>query len=262
MERWTTWSNISLLQKWMDDHRTVYRVAKTFCHLRERICGEPRATCDGQSFHSHSSLLSYLFCRKKGIHIVPIPPHASHPLQPLDLTFYGPLKTAFNKECDLFMKARGCQNITPYNLVGLINKAYGRVSTLEKVTKDFERSDIWPLNPETFGEGDFLPARNLRPTIMADEEPARQISVASDDEDTATSSSTHSSALNSTSANLTSSIPPPHTSDTNPSRHPTTNIGILNSTIPPFFGSLHNVTSRKRTTVSVADVLPIQIRIC
>ncbi|KAF2901480.1 hypothetical protein ILUMI_04705 [Ignelater luminosus] len=139
------------------------------------------------------------------------------------------------------MKTRFCQKITPYGLAGLFNKAYVRVSTLEKATKGFERSG------------------NPRPTIIVDGEPAIQISVASDDEYTATLSAAHPSASNSTSANLTSPIPAtsPHTSDTNPSRHPTTNIGILKSTIPPSFGSLQNVTFRKRTTVSVADVSPI-----
>ncbi|KAF2884538.1 hypothetical protein ILUMI_21631 [Ignelater luminosus] len=178
----------------------------TECHSCERICEEPRATCDEQSFQSEFS---------------PI-------ISPQDLTFYGPLKTAFNKECDLSMKTRGCQKITPYDLARLLNKAYGRVATLDKATKGFERSGIWSLNPETFGEDDFLPARNLRPTIIADEEPAIQISAASDDKDAATSSYVHPLASNSTSANLISPIPatPPHTSDTNPSRHSTTNIGI------------------------------------
>ncbi|KAF2883173.1 hypothetical protein ILUMI_23000 [Ignelater luminosus] len=85
------------------------------------------------------------------------------------------------------------------------------------------------------------------------------ISVASDDKDAAAPSSAHPSASNSTSANLTSPVPATasHTSDTNSSRNPTTNIGILNSTIPPSSGSLQHVTSRKRTTVSVADVSPI-----
>ncbi|KAF2904072.1 hypothetical protein ILUMI_02106 [Ignelater luminosus] len=182
---------------------------------------------------SHSSFPSYLFCREKGIHIVSIPPHTSHRLQPLDLTFYGPLKTAFNKERDLFMNTRGCQKITPYDLAGLFNKAYGRVSTLE-------RSGIWPLNLEAFGEEDFLSAINLRPTIIANEEPAIQITVASEHEDAATPSSAHPSASNSTST-----------------KHPTTNIGTLNFTIAPSSGLLQHITSRKRTTVFVADVSPI-----
>ncbi|KAF2905303.1 hypothetical protein ILUMI_00857 [Ignelater luminosus] len=93
------------------------------------------------------------------------------------------------------MNARSCQKITPYDLAGLFNKAYGRVSILEKVTKGFERSGIWPLKPETFGEKDFLPARNLRSTITANEEPTIQISVAIDDENAATSSSALSSAI-------------------------------------------------------------------
>ncbi|KAF2894132.1 hypothetical protein ILUMI_12040 [Ignelater luminosus] len=157
------------------------------------------------------------------------------------------------------MKTRGCQKNTPYDLARLFNKAYGRASTLEKATKRFERSGIWPLNPEAFGEEDVLPARNLGPTIIADEELAIKISVPSNAKDAATPSSAHQSASNSTFENLTSPIPvtPPHISDTNSSRHPTTNIGTLNSTIPPSSGSLQHVTFRKRSTVSVADASPI-----
>ncbi|KAF2900499.1 hypothetical protein ILUMI_05689 [Ignelater luminosus] len=58
--------------------------------------------------------------------------------------------------------------------------------------------------------------------IIADGEPAIQISVASDDEDAATSSFAPPSASNCMSANLSTPIPPTpsHISDTNPSRHP------------------------------------------
>jgi hypothetical protein len=50
---------------------------------------------------SHISLHIRNYCRYNGIILVSIPRHTSHRLQPLDLTFYGPLKTAFNRECDL-----------------------------------------------------------------------------------------------------------------------------------------------------------------
>ncbi|KAF2890209.1 hypothetical protein ILUMI_15964, partial [Ignelater luminosus] len=76
-----------------------------------------------------------------------------------------------------------------------------------KAAKGFERSGIWPLNPETFGEKDFLSSGNLGLTIIANEEPAIHISVASDEEDAATSSLAPPSASNTTSANLSSPIP-------------------------------------------------------
>lgn len=41
---------------------------------------------------SHISLKAYEFCRKNFIHVLTLPPHTSHRMQPLDLTFHGPLK--------------------------------------------------------------------------------------------------------------------------------------------------------------------------
>jgi hypothetical protein len=40
---------------------------------------------------SHISLEIYMYCRWHGIVMVSFPPHTSHKLQPLDLTFFGPL---------------------------------------------------------------------------------------------------------------------------------------------------------------------------
>jgi hypothetical protein len=36
------------------------------------------------------------------------------------------------------------------------------VSDLEKAAKGFEKSGIWPLNPETYGEEGFVAASNLQ----------------------------------------------------------------------------------------------------
>ncbi|KAJ3661675.1 hypothetical protein Zmor_006062 [Zophobas morio] len=41
---------------------------------------------------SHITYESYSFCKDNGIVMVSIPPHTSHRLQPLDVTFFGPLK--------------------------------------------------------------------------------------------------------------------------------------------------------------------------
>ena len=120
---------------------------------------------------SHSSLDTYLFCREKGIHIVSIPPHTSHRLQPLDLAFFGPLKKALDKECDIFMRCNPNEKITPYDLPSLFNKAYSKVSSVEKATKGFESSGIWPLNPDTFGDEDFMASENLEQASVNEDIP-------------------------------------------------------------------------------------------
>ncbi|XP_072392442.1 uncharacterized protein [Diabrotica undecimpunctata] len=70
----------------------------------------------------HISLPYYDFCRSNHIHVVSLPPHSSHRLQPLDVSFYGPLKNAFNKGRDNFMKTNVYQKITPYDIAPIESK--------------------------------------------------------------------------------------------------------------------------------------------
>nr|CAH7712938.1 unnamed protein product [Callosobruchus chinensis] len=51
---------------------------------------------------SHISLEAYRLCRSQFIHMVSLPPHTSDHLQPLDLTFFGPLKNQLYREYDQF----------------------------------------------------------------------------------------------------------------------------------------------------------------
>ena len=43
---------------------------------------------------SHKSIEAVEFARANHVHLITIPPRTSHRLQPLDLTFFGPLKAA------------------------------------------------------------------------------------------------------------------------------------------------------------------------
>lgn len=55
--------------------------------------------------HTSSILVKiYSFCKAHSIYIVSIPPHTSHRVQPLDLTFFSPLIEAYNKECELYLR--------------------------------------------------------------------------------------------------------------------------------------------------------------
>ncbi|CAH2097657.1 unnamed protein product [Euphydryas editha] len=103
---------------------------------------------------SHQSLSAFEFCRENGIYILSLPPHTFHKMQPLDVTFYGPLKSAYSRECDLFMKMHPFEKITHDHLAPIFNKAYTRVATMEKAVKGFEVTGIYPLNPHIFDEDD------------------------------------------------------------------------------------------------------------
>ncbi|KAJ4448173.1 hypothetical protein ANN_10186 [Periplaneta americana] len=63
---------------------------------------------------------------------------------PLDLTFFGPLKSTFNNECETFLKTDAAQKITPYDIAKIFNQAYGRVSSVEKATNGFKEVAFGP----------------------------------------------------------------------------------------------------------------------
>ena len=54
---------------------------------------------------SHVSADFQAFCKEKNIITISMPPHSSHLLQPLDVGCFGPLKRAYGREIEGFMKA-------------------------------------------------------------------------------------------------------------------------------------------------------------
>ena len=73
---------------------------KHFAHHTRRSLASPvLLLLDNHS--SHISLAVIDYCRTIGIHLLSIPPHSSHKLQPLDVAFYGPLKTSYAAQWDM-----------------------------------------------------------------------------------------------------------------------------------------------------------------
>ncbi|XP_074032566.1 uncharacterized protein isoform X1 [Leptinotarsa decemlineata] len=89
-------------------------------------------------------------------------PHTSHRMQPLDVSFFGPLKMAYKKECDLFLKSHLAEKITPYDVASLVRKAFNNVASISKGETGFRATGIFLLNPEVFTEEDFFAAETLQ----------------------------------------------------------------------------------------------------
>lgn len=73
-------------------------------------------------------------------------------MQPLDLTYFGPIKTAYNRECDSYMASNVGRKITQYEIVELFTKAFNRFSNIEKAANGFRAAGIWPIDTTKFDE--------------------------------------------------------------------------------------------------------------
>ena len=107
---------------------------------------------------SHISLDSIELARIHGVIMICIPPHTSHKLQPLDRTFFGPLKSAYNSECDKWMVNHPGGRISFYEIGGLFASAYTRVASIDKAISGFRCTGCWPYNPDVFTDVDFAPS--------------------------------------------------------------------------------------------------------
>ncbi|CAH2218130.1 jg1082 [Pararge aegeria aegeria] len=99
---------------------------------------------------SHISLDAFSLCKEHGIIMLTLPPHTSHKLQPLDLTYFGPIKTAYNQECENHMADRFGQPITQYDIVEMFTNSFNRCSNLENAASGFRSAGIYPLRPIEF----------------------------------------------------------------------------------------------------------------
>ena len=75
------WSNSNLFLAWIHHFQTTVA-----CNIDEPVL------LILNNHVSHISLETYNFCRQNGIIMLSLVPHTSHRLQPLDVTFFRPLK--------------------------------------------------------------------------------------------------------------------------------------------------------------------------
>ncbi|XP_046969743.1 uncharacterized protein LOC124537073 [Vanessa cardui] len=122
---------------------------------------------------SHISLRAYEFCRSNNIVMLSLPPHGSHRIQPLDVSIYGPLKTAYKQECNLFIKNQFGKKITQNDLASLFRKAFQKIATIPKAEAGFAATGIYPLNPDVFTDEDFVAADILNSKVVVSAEEIR-----------------------------------------------------------------------------------------
>lgn len=144
------WSNSDIFLQWLSHFKN---------HVHPTENDPVLLVLDNHS--SHISIEVFEFCRNNFIHMVSLPPHTSHRLQPLDLTFFGPLKNAFYRECDFHLTSSGHTKIQEYDVAELLNKSFVKAASISNAVSGFRVSGIHPFHPEKFSDKDFEPAREI-----------------------------------------------------------------------------------------------------
>ncbi|XP_067931048.1 uncharacterized protein [Watersipora subatra] len=118
---------------------------------------------------SHVSLQAINVCRNSGIHLLTLPPHTSHKLQPLDRCVFGQLKTYLNKAIDDWMRFNVSQNISIKEMTALSATAFSKSMFAENINSAFRCTGVYPLNSMIFGGHDFISASVTDQPILVDQ---------------------------------------------------------------------------------------------
>lgn len=110
---------------------------------------------------SHKSIEAIKLARDSGVALLTLPPHTSNRLQPLDVSVFGPFKTYLAKEMDNWLTNHPGSRITEYDMAPIIKSALIKAFTPTNIIKGFEKTGIYPYDPDVFHESDFEAAENI-----------------------------------------------------------------------------------------------------
>ena len=115
---------------------------------------------DGHRTHVSIELIE--LAHLNDVHLLCLPAHTSHLLQPLDVGVFKPFKTNFNKACSKYMCQHPGRVITADVLASLVADSYAASFTLVNIMKGFKKTGTWPINPSEVTERQIAPSTALR----------------------------------------------------------------------------------------------------
>ena len=140
------WMEDSVGEKWFND-------------VFLKFCGPERfqlLILDGHA--SHESLAILMRAMEEGIHILALPPHTTHYLQPLDRAVFGPLNKYYNEICSEFLQASPLNQVNKWTFPSLFRKAWDQSVTCSNIKSGFKARGIIPLNRAAIPESAFAPS--------------------------------------------------------------------------------------------------------
>ncbi|KAJ6437064.1 hypothetical protein O9K51_10361 [Purpureocillium lavendulum] len=138
----TGWTNHELGKEWLTSVFDRFTKAKARNGRDYRLL-----ITDGHSSHVNMDFLEW--CDQHRIIVAVFPPHSTHRLQPLDVSLFSPLSTAYTKQLIQWTaKTQGLINLSKREFWTLFWNAFAASFSVENIVSGWERTGLLPLDPE------------------------------------------------------------------------------------------------------------------
>ncbi|XP_076799909.1 uncharacterized protein LOC143445003 [Clavelina lepadiformis] len=117
---------------------------------------------DGHKSHTHN-IEALELASKSGVIMLSLPPHTSHRMQPLDLTFFKPLMTYYYQQIEQWLRANPGRAVSAFQICRLFGLAYRKAANVSCAVNGFRKAGIYPVNMLVFNDSDFAAADDQQP---------------------------------------------------------------------------------------------------
>ena len=114
---------------------------------------------DGHGSHISIELIE-LAC-SNNVHLLCLPAHTTHVLQPLDVGVFKSFKSNFSKACSKYLAAYPGRVITTDKLAFLVAEAWPDSFTAVNIMSGFKKCGVYPLNPGVVTDRQTAPSKAL-----------------------------------------------------------------------------------------------------
>ena len=97
------------------------------------------------------------------VHLLCLPAHTTHILQPLDVRVFKSIKSNFSKACSKYLSKHPGRVVTNDKLALLVAEAWPSSFTAVNIMSGFKKSGVYPLNPGEVTDRQLAPSKALCP---------------------------------------------------------------------------------------------------
>jgi hypothetical protein len=112
---------------------------------------------DGHATHTKNLELIEK-ARNNGVVLLCFPPHTTHRLQPLDVSFMSPLSTYYSSEVQRWLQQHPGKPITISQIGKFFGNAFMKAASIQTAVNGFKKTAVHPINPEFFEDWMSEPA--------------------------------------------------------------------------------------------------------
>jgi hypothetical protein len=140
-----SWHFTATENGWTTDKTAVEWLEKVFIpQTAPRDSSARLLILDGHGSHETTDFIWK--CLEHNIYLLFLPPHTSHVLQPLDLSIFSPLKSAYRSELHRLSSMTDSTPISKRNFLLCYQKAREASITAENIKAGWKATGLWPLN--------------------------------------------------------------------------------------------------------------------